>query len=79
MVKIGAYVLQEFGHLTRDVEGKGFDAQFDTIHKHFYNVSSTARAILFNAYIKLALYSPSVREKVQAIFEQYKDHWEEDL
>lgn len=39
MVKIGAYVLSEFGHLITDMQDKSVEKQFDLIHKHFYNVS----------------------------------------
>mmetsp|Transcript_20300 Transcript_20300/g.19229 ORF Transcript_20300/g.19229 Transcript_20300/m.19229 type:complete len:159 (+) Transcript_20300:772-1248(+) len=79
MIKIAAYVLQEFGHLTQSIDGKGFEQQFAIIHKHFYNVSSTGRAILFTTYMKLALQCPSVKVKVISVFEQYQDYWEEDI
>ncbi len=39
MVKVGAYVLSEFGVLIKDMPGKSTEKQFDLIHKHFYNVS----------------------------------------
>lgn len=39
MVKIGAYVLSEFGPLVIDLPGKGFQKQFETVNNHFYNIS----------------------------------------
>ena len=39
MVKIGAYVLSEFGNLIYDQPGKSAQKQFELIHRHFFNVS----------------------------------------
>lgn len=53
MVKIGAYVLSEFGQTLHDQPGKDATKQFELIHKHFYNVSQNARGMILTAYIKM--------------------------
>ena len=61
MVKIGAYVLSEFGDLIADQPGKDTKKQFDLIHRHFYNISPKGRGMLLTAYMKMVKQSPALR------------------
>jgi len=40
IVKIGAYVLSEFGNLIAEHDGKTFEDQFQLLEGHFPNVSN---------------------------------------
>ena len=79
MVKIGAYVLSEFGHLIYDQPGKNAQKQFDLIQKHFFNVSQTARGMILTAYMKMMKHSPALKKVIVPILSQYKDFWDEDI
>ena len=79
MVKIGAYVLSEFGHLIYDQPGKQAAKQFDLIHKHFYDVSQTARGMILTAYMKMLRATPSLKKQIVPILQQYKDFWDEEI
>jgi AP-2 complex subunit alpha len=61
MVKIGAYVLSEFGHLIADMPGKSVEKQFELVNKHFYNVSQSARGLILTAYMKMLRTTPALK------------------
>ena len=79
MVKIGAYVLSEFGPLIYDQPGKQAMKQFELIHKHFFNVSQTARGMILTAYMKMLSASPALKKQIVPILKQYRDFWDEDI
>lgn len=79
MVKIGAYVLSEFGHLITEMPDKSVEKQFELIHKHFYNVSQQARGLILTAYMKMMRTTPALKSQVLPLLNQYKDFWDEDI
>lgn len=75
LVKIGSYILSEYGvKLNKDP----FKI-FDVIHRHFDNCSPSGKAMLFNAYIKLAHVFPELENEVQSVLEIHTDHVNPDL
>jgi AP-2 complex subunit alpha len=75
LVKIGSYILSEYGvQLNKDP----FKI-FDVIHRHFDNCSHQGKAMLFNAYIKLAHVFPELENEVQSVLEMHTDHVNPDL
>lgn len=79
MVKIGAYVLSEFGNLIADMPGKGYKKQFELIHQHFFNIGPSGRGMLLTSYMKMIRNCPQLKDVVVPIFESYKDYWDEDV
>ena len=55
-MKIGAYVLSEFGTLIAEQDGKTHEDQFQLLEMHFPNVSNQTKAMLMTAarFITLA-------------------------
>lgn len=79
MVKIGAYVLSEFGSSIADQEGKGYEDQFHVLEKHFYQSSNMGKGIMLTSFMKMVKNSPELRHTVIPLLNKYKDHWDEDL
>lgn len=63
LLKLGAFVLAEFGHLITDIPGKGFMAQFELLRRHFTGAKSETRAIMMSSFIKYARYDPSIKDE----------------
>lgn len=61
MIKIGAYVLSEFGSTIADQDGKTYKDQLNILDKHFYHVSNQAKAILLTSYMKMVKNAPELR------------------
>lgn len=78
LVCVGSYVLAEFGGLIVDMIGTP-EKLFNVIHKHFDQCSPRCKAMLFNAYAKLARKVGSLRDFVLPVFESHLDHWQPEL
>jgi len=79
MVKIGAYVISEFGYTIAGQDGKSFRDQFELLDGHFYLVSNSAKALLMTSYIKMTKHCPELKHDVRPVLSQYRDHWDEEL
>ena len=51
-VKVGGYLLGEFGHLLKESGVSGADI-FETLHHRFPTASQSTRALLLSSYMKL--------------------------
>lgn len=71
MVKIGAYVLSEFGSLIEDLPGKDAKKQFELIHRHFYNISPSGRGMILTSYMKMVRNFPQLKSEVIPVFESF--------
>lgn len=60
MVKIGAYVISEFGPLIVQ-DGKSFKDQFSLLESHFYNVGNATKAQLITSYMKMLKNAPELK------------------
>eukprot|EP00922_Rhytidocystis_sp_ex-Travisia-forbesii_P037155 GHVS01055374.1.p1 GENE.GHVS01055374.1~~GHVS01055374.1.p1 ORF type:complete len:1005 (+),score=119.86 GHVS01055374.1:139-3153(+) len=77
MVKLGAYLLGEFGHhISDEAPAK---KQLAMLHKHFARVSMQARALLLIAYAKLANAHPSLHSTVLGILRDCDDSQDAEL
>mmetsp|Transcript_69361 Transcript_69361/g.166304 ORF Transcript_69361/g.166304 Transcript_69361/m.166304 type:complete len:962 (-) Transcript_69361:125-3010(-) len=78
MVKLGAYMTGEFGHLLPDnIPPKG---KFDVLAKHFSRGSPTTRAILVMSVVKLLNANPEeLRQVVHAFLEDMQDQQDLEL
>ena len=60
MVKIGAYVISEFGPLIVQ-DGKSYKDQFQLLESHFYNVQNATKAQLITSYMKMLKNAPELK------------------
>lgn len=58
MIKVGGYILGEFGHLIANDEGCSPIEQFQAVHSKINTCSAATRALLLTTYIKVSLEFP---------------------
>ncbi|GAQ92348.1 adapitin protein [Klebsormidium nitens] len=74
MIKVGAYLLGEYGHLLARQPGSSPADIFAALHHHFHSASVPTKSLLLTAYIKLLLHAPpdpALRDQVLAVFTKY--------
>lgn len=54
LIKIGAYVLSEFGYLIANEQGKGYQEQFELITKKFSRCNSSTQAVILTSIMKMS-------------------------
>ena len=79
MIKIGAYVLSEFGYLIAQEPGKSISAQFNLIKSKMAECSPQCKAIMLTAFIKLTRNSDEIRPDVKKVLEAHRDHWDIEI
>lgn len=79
MVKIGAYVLSEFGYLIASEPDKGFQVQFNLLQQKISEVSVSGKAIILTSMIKMTKHSTEITEQVKQVLESHQDHWDIEL
>jgi AP-2 complex subunit alpha len=71
IVKIGAYVLSEFGNLIAEQDGKTHEDQFQLLEMHFPNVSNQTKAMLMTTFMKMVKNCPQLEMRAVTIMTQY--------
>jgi hypothetical protein len=79
MVKLGSYLISEFGRTICDQPGKDPQAQFDVIHKHFPLCSDATKSMILSGYMKLIHQYPDLADWILPVFESCKYSWDPDL
>lgn len=64
MVKIGAYVLSEFGYLIAESDGKPHKEQYALLEHHFQQVSNATKAIIMTSYMKMLKHAPELKMQI---------------
>ena len=72
-VKIGGYVLGEFGFLVAEEPGMSGDQQFKALHQHFSLSNNITKGILLSSYAKLANLYEECRPLVEPVFESLRN------
>jgi AP-2 complex subunit alpha len=73
LVKVGAYILGEFGCFIADTAGRSGEEQFTLLHEHFPNVTAFTQHQMLTTFVKMSnLYPDECRDKVAPIFERHK-------
>ncbi|KAI8073274.1 adaptin N terminal region-domain-containing protein [Gongronella butleri] len=72
MVKVGAYILGEFGHLIANHPGCSPIEQFNAIHSKFNLCSLPTRALMLTTYVKFVNLFPEIKHQVLTVFNQYR-------
>ncbi|KAJ9101918.1 hypothetical protein QFC19_004999 [Naganishia cerealis] len=72
MIKVGGYILGEFGHLIANDDGCSPIEQFQAVHSKINTCSAATRALLLTTYIKWVNLFPEIKDQLIAIFDRYR-------
>ncbi|KAG8234125.1 hypothetical protein J437_LFUL007491 [Ladona fulva] len=73
MVKVGGYVLGEFGNLIAGDQRSSPLVQFQLLHSKYHLCSPMTRALLLSTYIKFVNLFPEIKQQVQEVFRQHSN------
>lgn len=79
LVKIGGYLLGEFGHLIADTKGCSPIEQFLALQNKLPGCSSSSRAILLSCFIKFVNLFPEIKPQLLYIFRAYSHTLDSEL
>jgi AP-2 complex subunit alpha len=72
VVKVGGYILGEFGYLLKDKGVAGTDV-FDSLHKRFPTAALATRSLLLSSYMKLLNTFPEIAGLVLPVFDSHME------
>ncbi|KAG9307019.1 hypothetical protein G9A89_003070 [Geosiphon pyriformis] len=72
LVKVGGYILGEFGHLISNLSGASAIDQFHAIHSKFGLCTLQTRALLLTTYVKFINLFPEIKGDILSVFHQYR-------
>ena len=78
LVKIASVIICELSHYIINGNRDSFKI-FETLNKHFIQVSEGTKAILLTSFAKLANKHPELIDSVQSVFEQNSEHFDPDI
>lgn len=73
MVKVGGYILGEFGNLIAGDQRSAPLVQFKLLHSKYHLCSPMTRALLLSTYVKFVNLFPEVKSVVQDVFKQHSN------
>ncbi|KAK9889257.1 hypothetical protein WA026_004534 [Henosepilachna vigintioctopunctata] len=73
MVKVGGYILGEFGNLIAGDQRSSPTVQFQLLHSKYHLCSPMTRALLLSTYVKFINLFPEIRTQVQEVFKQHSN------
>lgn len=79
LVKIGGYLLGEFGHLIADTKGCSPIEQFLALSSKLAGCSLSTRAILLSTYIKFVNLFPEIKPQLLHVFKAYSHTLDSEL
>lgn len=79
LVKIGAYLLGEFGHLIADTKGCSPIEQFLALNAKMRGCSSSTRAILLSSFVKFVNLFPEIKPQLLQVFRAYSHSLDSEL
>ncbi|EJD03955.1 Adaptor protein complex AP-2 alpha subunit [Fomitiporia mediterranea MF3/22] len=79
LIKVGGYVLGEYGHLIANEPGYSPSDQFMVLHAKSQFCSAPTRALLLSTYIKWVNVFPEIKPHLVAVFERYRHVLDSDL
>lgn len=71
LVKVGSYVLGEFGHLIADNKGCSPIEQFLALQSKMFSCSDNTRAMILSSFIKFVNLFPEIKPQLLQIFRLY--------
>lgn len=79
-VKVGGYILGEFGELIAEKPESTPKIQYETLMGHFPNVSLPTRALLLSTFVKFVnLYSNELGDTIREVFRQYQRDFDAEV
>ncbi|CAI4225386.1 unnamed protein product [Auanema sp. JU1783] len=69
MIKVGGYILGEFGNLIAGDQRSSPQIQFELLHSKFHLCSVSTRCLLLTTYIKLCNLFPEIKHIIQKVFQ----------
>lgn len=79
LVKIGSYILGEFGHLIADNKGCSPIEQFAALQAKFNATSPNTRAMILSAFVKFVNLFPEVKPQLLQAFRTYSHTLDSEL
>ncbi|MCJ1472782.1 hypothetical protein MMC13_001431 [Lambiella insularis] len=79
LVKIGGYLLGEFGHLVADNPGCSPIEQFMALHSKLSGCSTSTRAIILSSLIKFVNLFPEIKPQLLSVFQAYSHTLDAEL
>ena len=79
LIKIGGYLLGEFGHLIADTKGCSPIEQFLALQTKMQGCSSSTRAILLSSFIKFVNLFPEIKPQLLVVFRAYSHTLDSEL
>ncbi|UJO19791.1 AP-2 complex subunit alpha [Fulvia fulva] len=79
LVKIGSYILGEFGHLIADTKGCSPIEQFLALQAKFGSSPPNTRAMILSAFIKFVNLFPEIRPQLLQTFKTYSHSLDSEL
>ncbi|EKM61047.1 uncharacterized protein PHACADRAFT_247375 [Phanerochaete carnosa HHB-10118-sp] len=79
LVKVGGYILGEYGHLIANDSGYTPVEQFQVLHSKSQFCMAPTRALLLSTYIKWVNVFPEIKEQLVNVFERYRHVLDVDL
>jgi AP-2 complex subunit alpha len=79
LVKIGAYVLGEFGHLIAEEKGCSPIEQFMALQGKLQGCSSSTRAIILSCFVKFVNLFPEIKPQLLQVFRAYSHTLDSEL
>lgn len=79
LVKIGAYILGEFGHLIAEMRGCSPIEQFLALQGKLQGSSSSTRAIILSSFIKFVNLFPEIKTQLLQVFRVYSHTLDSEL
>jgi AP-2 complex subunit alpha len=79
LVKIGSYLLGEFGHLIADNKGSSPIEQFMALQNKFNTCSLSTRAMILSAFVKFVNLFPEIKPQILQAFRVYSHTLDSEL
>jgi AP-2 complex subunit alpha len=79
LVKIGSYILGEFGHLIADTKGSSPIEQFMALQNKFNSCSMSTRAMILSAFVKFVNLFPEIKPQLLQAFRIYSHTLDSEL
>ena len=79
LVKIGGYLLGEFGHLIADADGCSPIEQYMALSSKFQGCTQNTRAILLSSFVKFVNLFPEIKPRLLQVFELYSHSLDAEL
>ncbi|KAK3679218.1 hypothetical protein LTR78_000779 [Recurvomyces mirabilis] len=79
LVKIGSYILGEFGHLIADSKGCSPIEQFMALQGKFNSCSPNTRAMILSAFVKFVNLFPEIKSQLLQAFKTYSHSLDSEL